>query len=107
MTFLTLNRQSVTPLLWHFRHPSFEVVLNVTIARPNKPTTDVVLAFSFTGERGEIIKIEWKRVEKVEIETKNGRLQAGGIIWRHSLTGCAQNSRARFSVEFNSLNHSA
>lgn len=45
--------------------------------------------------------------EKVEIETKNGRLQAGGIIWRHSLSGCAHNIRARFSVEFNSLNHSA
>ena len=72
------------------------MVLNATIARPNNPTTEVMLAFSFTGERGEIIKIEWKRVEKVEIETKNGRLQAGGIIWRHFLSGCAQNSRARF-----------
>ena len=83
------------------------MVLNATIARPNNPTTEVMLAFSFTRERGKIIKIEWKRVEKVEIETKNGRLQAGGIIWHHSLSGCAHNSRARFSVEFNSLNHSA
>ena len=83
------------------------MVLNATIARPNNLTTEVMLAFSFTGERGKIIKIEWKRVEKVEMETKNGRLQAGGIIWRHFLGGCAHNTRARFSVVFNSLNHSA